>query len=279
VKKFILIFAITVLVVFIVVFGFRFITNATLQKGALQVTSIPESKVYLDGKHIGNTPLCKCEAVDMLKPGNYTVRLVPENKDFSEFQEKITISSGVLTVVDRKFAKDSLSEGSVISLTPLKDKKKAELVVVSLPEGPRVFLDGSEIGKTPLLFENPTESDHILTVKKTGYKEKSVRIRTPLGYKLTVAVYLSTLTDLSLLQATQSAVLITPTPSVAVNTVLILDTPTGFLRVRENINGAEIARATPGETYELISEKSSWFEIKLKDGRTGWINSQYASKN
>lgn len=260
-------------------FGSKIIIDSITQKGALQVTSSPESKVYLDGKEIGSTPLCKCEATEMLKPGSYTIRLVPQSKDLSEFQEKITISSGVLTVVDRKFDKDSLSEGSVISLAPIKDKKRAELVVVSLPEGSNVLLDGSEIGKTPILFKDPTESDHLLTIKKIGYKEKEIRIRTPFGYKLTVAAYLSTLADLSVFTSTQSAALVTPTPSVAGKTILILDTPTGFLRVRDDIDGIEIARIAPGESYELVSEKNNWFEIKLKSGKTGWISSQYANKN
>jgi hypothetical protein len=278
-KKFFLIFipAIIIALIFIPVFH---LVMSFKEKGALQVTSFPESKVYLDGNYIGTTPLCKCEATDMLKAGSYTVRLVPENKDLSEFQEKITISSNVLTVVDRKFAKDSLSEGSVISLTPLKDKKKTELLIVSLPEGSTILLDDSEIGKTPFSFKDPTESDHVLTVRKTGYKEKIIRIRTPLGYKLTVAAYLSTVSDLSLTttSASQSAATLTPSPTISGTTILILDTPTGFLRVRTTINGEEMGRVVPGEIYEFVSEQGSWFEIKLKDGRNGWISSQYAKK-
>src|SRR5258706_16410471 len=95
---FILIPAIIITVIFVL--GVQFVMNYNSQKGALQVTSAPESKVYLDGQYIGKTPLCKCEAGDMLKMGNYTIKLVPEDKNLSEFQEKITISPAVLTVVD-----------------------------------------------------------------------------------------------------------------------------------------------------------------------------------
>ena len=255
------------------------------QKGALQVTSLPESKVYLDGKFIGQTPLCKCDAADMLKSGTYTIRLVPTKGGLSDFQEKITISEAVLTVVDRKFAPDSLSEGSVISLSPLADKKKTELLVVSLPEGSTVFLDNNEIGVTPFSFKDPTESDHVLSIKKNGYKEKVVRIRTPLGYKLTVAAYLSTTTEISDTTDTQVAsssaetLLLSPTPKpLSGKTVLILDTPTGFLRVRETVGGGEIARVTPGEIYQYVDEQDGWLQIKLKDGQLGWISNQYAKK-
>src|SRR5664279_2853563 len=128
----------------------------------------------------------------MLSAGDYTIRLVPNDTSLREFQEKITISQAVLTVVDRKFGKNALSEGSIISLSPLSDKKKTELLVVSFPQGADVSLDDASIGSTPLLAEDPTESDHVLKVSKDGYNEKEVRIRTPLGYKLTVAAYLST---------------------------------------------------------------------------------------
>ena len=62
--------------------------------------------------------------------------------------------------------------------------------------------------------------------------------------------------------------------------VQILSTPTGFLRVRQDssVAGLEIAQVKPGESYELIDEKTGWFEIKLTDGKLGWISSSYAKK-
>lgn len=267
-------------------------------KGALQITSSPDSKVYLNDRYLGQTPLCKCETNDMLSTGNYTVRLVPIDKGLLEFQEKITISDSVLTVVDRKFGKNSTSEGSIISLTPLSDKKKIELLVVSFPQGSTVLLDGSSIGTTPVLLKDPTESDHVLKVRKDGYKEKTVRIRTPMGYKLTVSSYLSIDADAANSYfkpspAPSGAVSPTPeptqaksnkkgvpTPTIVATSVTILDTPTGFLRVREDasVSAAEIGRAIPGDTYPLVDEQSGWYQIKLANGQVGWISSEYAQK-
>jgi hypothetical protein len=280
-KKFILLALSSLVLTFLFVLGFQYFLHIKSQKGALQVTSSPQSKVYINDKYIGTTPLCKCEAADMLAIGDYTIKLIPTKGGFSEFQEKITISEAVLTVVDRKFAKNSLSEGSVISLTPLTDKTKTELLVASLPEGATVLLDNIEIGRSPLSFKDPTESDHKLTIQKIGYKEKTIRIRTPLGYKLTVAAYLSTIDDLSLSEKQASAsadVVLSPSPTFSKNTILILDTPTGFLRVRESINGTEIGRVTPGETYALLDEQSGWVQIQLKDGSKGWISTEYIQK-
>lgn len=266
----------------ILFFGlFQYFVKSHSQKGALQITSVPESSVYLGDKYIGKTPLCKCEAADLQRVGDYTLRLIPNGKDLHEFQEKITISEGTLTVVDRTFGKDSLSDGSVISLTPLSDKKHAELLVVSIPTKSKIFLDNNQIGQTPFLFKNPTESDHVLEVSKEGYKEKNVRIRTPVGYKLTVVTYLSTGGSPKI--ATESAVLLPTTtivPTPTSSKVVILDTPTGFLRVREtnSLGGAEIGRISAPDEYELVGEQSGWYQIKLKDGKTGWISAQYAKK-
>jgi hypothetical protein len=263
--------------------AFQYYTNLSAQKGALQVTSSPESKVYLNNKYLGQTPLCKCQASDMLSAGEYTIRLVPLDSSLREFQEKITISQAVLTVADRKFGKNALSEGSIISLSPLTDKKKTELLVVSFPQGSEVLLDDTSIGKTPLLQEDPTESDHVLKVRKDGYNEKEVRIRTPLGYKLTVAAYLST-SNTPPSPAPSDAV--SPTPSDGTPTptppaqIKILDTPTGFLRVRSDASttAGEVGRVSPGQTYPIASEEDGWFEIILEDGTKGWISSQYATK-
>lgn len=266
-------------------------------KGALQVTSAPDSKVYLNDKYLGQTPLCKCEASDMLKIGDYTIRLVPLDNSLPEFHEKVQISDSVLTVVDRKFGKNSTSEGSIISLSPLSNKKKIELLVVSFPQSSTVLLDGSSIGNTPVLMKDPTESDHVLKVRKDGYKEKTVRIRTPLGYKLTVASYLSIDADAAnsyFKPSPAPTVLPTdePTPTLVKGkskvtptdnpdqTVFILDTGVGFLRVREDgsADAPEVGRVTPGNSYPLVDEQNGWYQIKMANGQLGWISAQYANK-
>jgi len=287
-KKIAAVFIISFILALGIFLGVQYYLTIRSEKGALQVTSSPTSKVYLNDQYLGQTPLCKCQVNDMVAPGNYTIRLEPLDDSLQEFQEQITVSQGVLTVVDRKFGANGQSEGSIISLTPLDDKTKAQLLVVSFPQGASVSLDDQNIGTTPLLYDNPTESDHDLKVSKDGYNDKELRIRTPLGYKLTVAAYLSTNTAIP---TTQSAsVSATPTPSISPSvspspsptaSVTILSTPTGYLNVREgpSVSAAQVGQVTPGKTYTLISEQSDWYEIEISGGTTGWISSQYAKKD
>jgi len=257
--------------------GILFFLNRNSGKGALQVTSEPKSRVYLENKLIGITPFCACDLAHMLSVGDYTIKLIPLGGNFSPFEEKITINKTTLTVVDRTFADNGSSEGSIISLNPLDSKKDIELLIISLPDKASVFLDSNPVGITPLLLNNVSESDHDLRITLDGYKDKSVRIKTALGYRLTSLVSLGVNTDLSSFSASVSA---TPSPSVQVVRVKILDTPTGFLRVRESdsISSSESAQVKPGESFELVEEKDNWLKIKLADGKEGWISSQYAVK-
>lgn len=67
---------------------------------------------------------------------------------------------------------------------------------------------------------------------------------------------------------------------VIVSKVKILTTPTGYLRVRTGpgTGFAEVARVNPGESYELLEEKTGWVKIKVSDAVSGWVSSQYTTK-
>lgn len=246
------------------------------QKGALQVTSSPNAKVYINGKLAGQTPLCECQPKDMLNEGIYTVQLIPVSGNYEPFQTKVTITSKVLTVVDRTFAQAPLAQASIISLIPIENKNDAQISIVSFPSDASIFLDSNLEGNSPLLLKNITESDHEIKVIKDGYKDKIVRIKTVLGYKLEIVIYLGIDTEI----ATKSATLISSPAASLTTKVLILSTPTGFLRVRDSasLGGKEIGQVKPGEAYDLVSEQTNWYQIKLKTGVNGWISSQYAKK-
>lgn len=251
-------------------------------KGAIQVTAAPQSKVYLNGKYYGQTPLCKCNVNDMIPTGEYTVKLVPTRGNFSEFQEKIIISKSILTVVDRKFGTGATSEGSIITLQPISDGNARQLLVTSIPDKAEVLLDNTSSGFTPLLLKDLTASDHELTLKKSGYTDKKVRIRTPSGYKLIASVYLGIEEEGSPTPTPTPTTVASPsaTPTAAGGKIIILQTPTGFLRVRaeNSLSSAEVGRVTPGQSFDLLDEADGWYKIKLSSGVTGWISSQYAKK-
>ena len=107
------------------------------------------------------------------------------------FEQKITISPKVLTVVDRNFAEKGLDNASIISLSQIsRPKKMHKFPLVTFPQESQVFLDNNLQGQSSAALKNITESDHELKVTKEGYKDKIVRIRTVLGFKLETLIYL-----------------------------------------------------------------------------------------
>ena len=273
--KKILFYAVPFLGVIAVFAGVVLFLNQDSGKGALQVTSTPQSQVYLNGQLIGITPLCKCDPKDVIPAGNYRIRLIPKEGDSKPYDEQITINKSTLTVVDRTFGENS--SGSVITLTPLSNKKATEIMVISFPDKTNVFLDNNQKGVAPILLKDVTESDHELKLTKEGYLDKNLRIRTTSGFRLRSIVFLSVSPSVG--SSSAQTPLSTP-QAPKVEKVTVLDTPTGFLRVRENssIASLEIGRVSPGDSLELVGEKEGWFEIKMTNGKTGWISSQYARK-
>jgi hypothetical protein len=277
----VLLFVLPVVLAVIVFLLVIFILSVTsTKKGALQVTSVPQSAVYVNGTMIGKTPLCKCDGQDMIPIGNYTIRLVPTDNTKLPYEEKIAVNQSVLTVVDRTFGEVEKSSGSVITLNPTSKLNTAQFSVVSIPFGASVSMDGNTVGIAPLLLQSITDSDHEVTITKDGYLPKTIRIHGVIGYALKTVV---TLAADAISAATASAIQ-TPlaTSSAATKTpqIVILQTPTGFLRVRDAaaIAGAEIAQVHPGEIYQLISEQDGWFAIQLPDKKQGWVTAQYAKK-
>lgn len=59
--------------------------------------------------------------------------------------------------------------------------------------------------------------------------------------------------------------------------VKILDTPTGFLNVREgsSIGNALKGVVYPDEKYLVVEESAGWLKLRLRDGSEGWVINRY----
>jgi len=238
-----------------------FLISVYKDKGALNVKSNETAKVYLDGRFIGQTPFCKCKDSNLLESGLHTLRLISE-KDKQEFNTTIEISPNALTVVERNFQKE-LSDASIITLSKiLEDETK--ISVLTYPSDSSIELDGKYIGKAPHL-SSIVSGNHSIKVSKDKYKDKVLSVVVAKGYKLEVVVYLGKSQNSN---------------SQKLQQVEILETPTGFLRVRESpfLQGVEVTRVYPGDKFRFLQEKAGWFEIEISKGKTGWVSGQYSKK-
>lgn len=231
------------------------------EKSGISVLSTPnEATVFLDGNEIGKTPFEDRN----LEVREYNVKL---EKEEASWQGKVKLTAQTLTIVNRDLAKDQASSsGEILTL----DKGRG-VTVVSNPSGAEVEIDGKVFGKTPLNI-NITSGEHIINLSYPNYLNRSIKVTLPNNFNLTVSVDLA-LSDADL--TTISAPVITQTPEV-----IVKQTPTGFLRVRDkgSLLGKEIAQVKPGDTLILLEELSGWDRVRLPDGTEGYVSSTYVEK-
>lgn len=247
-----------------------------LQAG-IQIETNPRSTVYIDGEQVGTTPY------DVVRrAGDITVRLVPDvtDKNLAPWDTKLALTEGIRTVVRRDFgATDDLSTGEVLSFEKI-GGSDSSLAVVSSPDSVQVEVDGEVKGFTPLSLNLVTVGDHRIKLIQSGFVEREIQARTEAGYKLTVIAKLAQLAQAEASPSGEVAGEGTEGPTQ--ETIEILDTPVGFLRVRSkpSTSGSEVGQVKPGEKFVLLekSKDSDWYKIEYEKDKEGWVSAQYAKK-
>lgn len=250
-------------------------------RGALQITTSVKAEAFLSGKSVGQTPVCLCDN-KTIPAGDYDLKIIPKESTLAPFTAKITVNPGVLTAVDRTFLPGALSSTYILTLEKTNEPDPS-VFISSIPSVALVTLDSQSQGVTPLEMKTISASEHEVEIERIGFAKKTVRIRAVAYYKLVVNVILGTeVTGSEIGETTPSPALTqTISPAPIQPQVKILDTPTGFLRVRAtpSVGAAEVGRVNPGESYTFVDENDSWFEIQLTNGTRGWVSKTYATKS
>lgn len=230
-------------------------------KSGISITSIPEeATVFLDEKEVGKTPY-EDKNLDVKE---YVVKL---EKDKASWQGRVKLTAQTLTIVNRDLAEDQASSsGEILTL----DRGRG-VTIVSNPSNSEVEIDGNVSGKTPISI-NLAPGEHTILVSHPNYLKRSFLANLPENFNLTVSV------DLALSGADLTTIatpVITQTPEVVVK-----ETPTGFLRVRDkaSLTGKEIAQVKPGDKLILLEELTGWDRVRLADGTEGFVSSSYVEK-
>lgn len=236
--------------------------------GGLQVLSTPQAVVYLNDEDHGQTPI-KVE----LKPGEYTVKLESGSKTW---RGKIKVNPGVLTVVNRELSEnEDLQSGEVITL-----ERGQGLAVISDPGQVQVLINGEEKGTTPLVVSK-IEGDQTVVLKSPGFIERMVKVRPREGYKLNLNIKLAKEIVSDLLSPPPAAFSPLPAAEPSGPYIIVSETGTPFgLHVRSGpgLNHSVITDIKPGEKYPILGEEKDWVNIRLADGREGWVAARYVQK-
>jgi len=281
----------------------NFLQNRSPKQGHLRVDSEPTASVFLDNKHIGRTSTSTTEPFTYnADAGKHTIKLVPESAadQRASWEGEISIGQNLLTYVRSSLSDSDLGTAVDVLWLEKISSKKAELSVVTNPDGAKVSLDNETKGVTPLSFQDMEPTETVLAVTSPGFKDRELHVKLSPGYKLNASIKLALATG----SAPSPEASPSPTPSgtpgpkasgtpkptptkTASETpdppkpfVIIKDTPTGFLRVRiePSTSASEAARVTPGEKYTVLDTQSGWYQIRYNDTDEGWIFGQYAEK-
>lgn len=253
-------------------------------QGALQVTANIQSEVYLDDTLIGETPVCKCEQNNTIAQGEYTVRIVPKDTQFTPFVVKVKVEPSVLTAVERTFLPGSLASAYVLTLEKT-SHEDPQLFVGTLPDAAMVAVDSTPRGASPFFMESISPSEHEIEIQKEGFAKKTIRVRTVPGYKLVVSAYLGTESaenepELERVSPTPTSLPVEEEDQATQQQVEINNTPVGFLRVRSTPStaGSQITTVEPGEVFPYTEIRNGWYQITLPDGSSGWVSGTYVTE-
>ncbi len=274
----------------------------------VQMTDGIAAAVYLDENYVEKTPFINRE----LSPGEYTLKIQPDDPKLIPYETKITLRPGLLTVVTWKLAqRPEFSGGVMYEMEPINSKNKSEISFVTIPDGAIVSVAGKEKTFAPTIIPDITPGHVEFEVTLPSYGVQKHTINAIPGYRMVVTVKLAkeNLNEKEVVvgnvtlepQASGSATATTgsttpaptttpkptiaPSPAASASAKQVLIKPTNFfvaekevLRARDlpSSSGKEVGFATVGNLYQYLGKtENNWHNIQL-DGKSGWVSGQYA---
>ena len=268
-----------------------FIFDSPSATGRIKILSSPTTGVFINDVGVGKTPY-----EDRLKPGEYTIRLIPEGEETESvaWEGKVSIHAHTLTYVSREMGTSAItSAGEILTVVKMDRKPNGETGEVELvtdPPGAIVFLNNEEKGVAPLILQDVPVGEHELAVYLPGFFRRTKKIKIDKkGFRVQVSVKMAldkthkTLEEelkKAAIEATKEAELVKK-EEVNTKTLTILDTPTGFLNVRAepSVSGDKVAEVNPGEEYTYSEEDGGWYKILLGGEENGWVHGDYVTLN
>jgi len=270
-----------VLAVLILGVSFFVIGYLKPKSAGLLIETSPEATVFINGEQAGRT---KYE--ETMKPGEVIIKLVPDSfdKPLAPYETKLNLVSGIKTILQRDFGDSEKTSGGVTISFEKIGGNETGLSVISTPDESQVTVDGQIRGFTPYKTTTITEGEHEIMISSQGYAERIVLVKTKEGHQLTADVKLTPSDDEVDEEEEQKDGEEEPLDEVdeieEPDQIEIIDTPTGFLRVRiePSTLAKEVAQVEPGDTFDLLDtdEDTGWYKIEYEKDSEGWISNKYA---
>jgi hypothetical protein len=152
-------------------------------KAALTADNLYETaEVYVNGVLVGETPF---ESSD-IRAGENTVTLKTANRQYDTVINFLPNSH--VSVRRDLGASENFSAGQVFWIE--KSTAQTVLSITSEPSNASVYIDNTEIGKTPFSTDNLTPGEYDFRIELPGHEAQSNRIGITKGYNLNISIKL-----------------------------------------------------------------------------------------
>ncbi|MFA6981528.1 MAG: PEGA domain-containing protein [Patescibacteria group bacterium] len=175
--------ALTVIVLFAVggfIFRDRIVPSFLLGEAGLSIQSLYGSaEAKMDGKSLGTTPV----TIEDTPAKKHMLSL---SNDKNTYEVSLNFVPRTIVAIGRDLGiSDLFSSGQNFWME--KNASDSVLSVISEPANATVFIDNSEVGKTPYSDSALSEGDYDLRISYQGYEVQNTRIKIAKNYKLNVA--------------------------------------------------------------------------------------------
>ncbi|MEK7526084.1 MAG: PEGA domain-containing protein [Patescibacteria group bacterium] len=261
----------TVLIVVLLVLSVFLLNKFILVKTSfVSVNSSVASSVFLDNKFKGQTPI-KIK----VNTGVSQLKVVANANTFVPFETSIDVYPNTTSLVNIVFAQGA--NASNVVYFDRSDTSEPQVSIVSTPNLSKIEIDGQVRGFSPVkTILSPGK--HTIESEFVGYENQNVEIDVKPG--LRTVVLFSLAVDTAFIPIASASPVPSSSPvALAAKQVQILDTPTGFLKVRQDPSSSstELGQVNVGETYKYLesNQDNSWHKIEFNNS-FGWVSGQYS---
>ncbi len=278
-------------------------------KAGLQViTGETQASLFLDGQYLDKTPFIGKE----IKPGNYTLRIQPDDTKLVSYETPVVLRKGLLTVVTWKPGNRPETSGGVIyEMEALKDRQRIELTINSVPDGAIITVNGKAKDFAPLTYTDLVAGPTEFNVSLPSYDSQQNSVNLVAGYRTLVTVKLAK-SDVTVINTVPSpsptpsatpAASIVPTASISgsrqasasaqqasgtkpitgakvkINSTSYFQNGKEVLRVRDlaSNGGQELGFAEVGSEYPYLNAtENGWYAITFNNQK-GWVSTQFST--
>jgi hypothetical protein len=229
-----------------------------VKTGAVRVLSnVAKADVYVDGELKGQAPV----TVKNLIPGDHLVEVRAEGYLPKEMRVQVKPQQQSLVKLD-------LEEKP-------KEKAIGTLRVQSAVPGAEVFLDGASVGKAPVRKEGIPAGEHIVVVRKPGYKDYRVKVDVEKGKEKVVTAELKSVGFIKVVTKQPGA-------DVLIDSVKVGETPLSGYELEAGEYTLEVRRPKGGYephrvTFKIEGGERRNFSVELRKKRKGPSPAQVAA--